>query len=173
MASQRIFTRVHPDPNPTEVVFDPEKLLQNYRKKPGPSTPYFQMFCSFYDEEVIDIDNIGFDLRFKQYLFHSKSKGDLKEVVPDLTIFQSPINKDFSRKGKEPVFIVGAGVGQSLNAFMHSLTFGYFVSQAKNLISGQTLGQSIVHIAHLPIMAAPFAPLVLPTLLHDLPQNYS
>jgi len=154
-------------------VFDPEKILQNYRKKYEPSTSSFLRFGSYSDEENVDVDNVGFDLRFEQSLFRSKSEADLKEVVPDPTIFQTPIHEDFSREGKKSVFTTGTFVGQSSNTFVQNLTFGSFASQAKNLIAGHILGQSTMHTAHLPVMAAQFSPLVLPTILHDLLQNYA
>lgn len=112
MASQRIFTRANPDLNPTEVVFDPENILQNYRKKSEPSTPYFQRFGSYSDKEIIDIHNLGFDLKFEQSLFQCKSESELKEVVPNSVNFQSPTHRDFLKKGKAPENAVKLSVGQ-------------------------------------------------------------
>jgi len=136
LASHRIFTQANPHQNPTEIVFDPEKILQNYRKKSEPITSDFLRFGSYSDEEIVDVDNVGFDLRFEQSLLCSKFEADLKEVVSDPTIFQTPTHEDFSREGKKPVFTTGTIVGQPSNTFVQNVTFGYFASQAKNLIAG-------------------------------------
>lgn len=129
MASQRNFTRGNPDPNPAELVFDPEKLLQKYRKKSESTISNFQKFGSFSDDEIVDIDNIGFDLKFEKSLFHSKYESDLKEIIPDLVKFQSPTHIDSIRKGKAPENTIRTSVGQHSNTFIHNLIFGSFASQ--------------------------------------------
>lgn len=82
MASKIIFTRGNPDPNPSELVFDPENLLQKYKKTSESNISDFQKLGYFFDDEIVDINNIGFDLKFKQSLFRSKYESELKEVVP-------------------------------------------------------------------------------------------
>lgn len=104
MASQRISTRGNPDPNPAEQVFVPKNILQKYKKKSEPIISDFQKFDSFFGDEIVDIDNLGFDLKFEQSLFQSKSESDMKEVEPQLVNFQTPMHRDFIRKGKAPEY---------------------------------------------------------------------
>lgn len=163
------------DPHPAELVFDPEKLLQKYKKKVEPNTSKFQSFNSFSGDDIVDIDNIGFDLNFEQSLFRSKSEFDLKEAIPDPNNFQTIAYNNSAKKGKAPEDILGTSGGQHLNTFTQHLTFqnlGSLSSQLKNSIANQAQG-FVGHTVPPLIMASRFAPLVLPLPHHDLPQNYS
>ena len=64
-------------------------------------------------------------------------------------------------------------VGQSSNTFIHNSIFGSFASQINHPTANQIVLQSIIHTVPPPIMVSWFAPLVLPSLLHNFPQNYA
>jgi len=92
--------RRNPDPYPVEIVFDPEKLLQRHEKREKPNTSRFQQFNSFSDDDIENIEDIGFDLKFEQYLFRSKSESNLKETIPDPNKFQAGADNSSFTKGE-------------------------------------------------------------------------
>ena len=82
--SGKKYTRKNWDPNPTEPVDNPEKLIGEGKKKNIISPPLLTRSISLSQEVVQNLDNLQFDYKFQHSLFRSKSDSDLSEVVVDL-----------------------------------------------------------------------------------------
>jgi hypothetical protein len=68
-----IYTRSNPDPNPTEPLYNPKKILRRTREKVPDPFYYLDRSLSLPKEDVKIINNLDFDELFKQTLFRSKS----------------------------------------------------------------------------------------------------
>jgi hypothetical protein len=116
---------------------DPEKILHKRKERITDSVCYLDRNLSLPKDRVKIIDDLEFDLLFKQTLFRSKLESCLNEIIFNEKKFQSLIPTNPPQDA---------------------------------VISPQT----IQLVQTLPrVMAARFAPLSLPTELHDLPQNYN
>ena len=121
-----IYTRANPDPNPTDPMYDPKKILHRTREKASVPFYYLDIILSLPKDGVKSIDDIEFDTFFEQTFFRSKSETILDEIVFDQKRFQALIPNNIPQIPNPPRS-----------------------------------------------MAARFSPLILPTQLHDLTQNYS
>jgi len=89
-----IYTRESPDPNPTEPVYDPEKILCKNIEQALDPFYFLDKILSLPKDGVQSIDNLEFDELFKQTLFSSKSKTSLDEIVFDQKIFQALVSNN-------------------------------------------------------------------------------
>jgi hypothetical protein len=97
-----IYTRENPDPNPIEIVCNPEKLLHRTREKA--SDPFYYLDRSFslpkYDAQ--SIDNLDFNALFEQTMFRSKLETSLDNIVFDQKRFQALIPKNIPQIPNPP-----------------------------------------------------------------------
>jgi hypothetical protein len=64
-----IYTRENPDPNPSEPVYDLEKILCKDREQAPDPFYYLDIILSFPKDGAQSIDNLDFDTFFEQTLF--------------------------------------------------------------------------------------------------------
>jgi hypothetical protein len=120
-----IYTRENPNPNPTEPVYDPKKILCRTREQALDPFYYLERSMSLPKDDTQSIDDLEFDALFEQTLFRSKSENILDEIVFYQKRFQALVSNNITQIPNPPR-----------------------------------------------VMAARFSPLVLPSQLHDFPQNY-
>jgi hypothetical protein len=86
MAPKRTYTRAHPDPEPAIAVDNPKKLLKKKNIAEGfeNHNPLHRSFSL--PEELVDIQDLDFDLFFEQILFRTKSDNFLSDTVLDQDI---------------------------------------------------------------------------------------
>ena len=77
MAPKRIYTRKSLDPNPLEVVEDPENILGKSSSKTNKGTFHLQRSLSLPAKGIKSIDDIVFDDKFEKTLSRSKFCLDL------------------------------------------------------------------------------------------------
>jgi hypothetical protein len=81
LAPKTIYTRENPVPNPTEPVYDLEKILCNTREKVPDPFYYLDKSMSLPKDDAQSIDDLEFDEFFEQTMFRSKSETNLDEIV--------------------------------------------------------------------------------------------
>lgn len=107
MAPKRIYTRSHPDLNPSKIVDDPGKLVRKKRftKSQGSNSPLSRFNSplentlsrsNFLPEKFETLQDREFDFPFQQSLFRSKSEAFIDQTVIDKAILQPylPQNQD-------------------------------------------------------------------------------
>jgi len=87
LAPKIIYTRENPNPNPIELVYDPEKILCRTREKASNPSYYLERSLSFPKYDAQSIDDLDFDELFEQTLSRSKSETSLDETIFDLKKF--------------------------------------------------------------------------------------
>jgi hypothetical protein len=63
----------HPDPNPFEPMYDPEKILHKAREQVSDPFYFLDISLSLPKDDAQSIDDLEFDTLFEQTLFRSKS----------------------------------------------------------------------------------------------------
>jgi hypothetical protein len=87
-----IYTRENPDPNPTESVYDPVKILHRNREKASNPFHYLDKIMSLPKDGTQSIYDLEFDALFEQTLFRSKSETIFEEIFFDQKIFQTVVS---------------------------------------------------------------------------------
>lgn len=103
----RKYTRKNLDPNPTESIDNPEKLLGEGKKKNILSSPLLIRSISLSQEVVQTLDDLQFDFKFQHSLFRSKSDLDLSQVIVDIPTLLTFVPKDFYSISKKNKVVLG------------------------------------------------------------------
>ena len=98
IAPKRIYMRKNPNPNPPEVVEDPENILRSSNKN-DKGIFHLQRSLSLPVEGIKSIDDVIFDKKFEQTLFISKSSSDLSQVIFDP---ERLISSKFAQQPSQP-----------------------------------------------------------------------
>ena len=102
MAPKKIYTRKNLDPNPIlEFVEDREKLLRKKKIQDDIDISLINRSISLPKEEVISVEYLEIDEKFKLSLFRSKSDSYLNQIVFDLERFNTVISSTSSNFSKE------------------------------------------------------------------------
>jgi hypothetical protein len=75
-----IYTKENSDPNPTEPMYDPEKIMCSTREKAPNPFYYLDKSLSLPKDNVKIIDDLEFDKLFEQTLFRSKLETNLDDI---------------------------------------------------------------------------------------------
>jgi hypothetical protein len=97
-----IYTRENPDPNPTEPMNDPEKILHGTREQVSDPFYYLDKILSLPKDGVQSIEDLEFDEFFEQTLFRYKSETSLDETVFDPKKFQALISNNIPQNLNPP-----------------------------------------------------------------------
>ena len=101
LATKRIYTRKNPNPNPPEVVEDPNNILRRSSNKIDKGTFHLQRSPSLPGKGIKSIDDNIFDEKFEKTVFTSKSSSYLSRVIFDrerLISFTTRSSSKFSKK---------------------------------------------------------------------------
>ena len=89
MASKRTYyTRAHPDPQPTTIVDDPDRILRKPKKVESQGSSSELIKENSLPKELSSIEDIQFDLSFEHYLFRTKSENSVHDTVIDPNFIQ-------------------------------------------------------------------------------------
>ena len=84
MAPKKIhYTRANPDPNPTTIVDDPDRILREPKIAETQASSSWLIRANSLLEELLTLEEIPFDLSFDLSLFRSKSKNGIHETLLD------------------------------------------------------------------------------------------
>ena len=83
MAPKRTYTRSHPDPEPVIAVENPKKLLKKKNIAEGFENHNLLHRSFSLLEELVDIQDLDFDLFFEQILFKTKLDNFLRNTILD------------------------------------------------------------------------------------------
>ena len=97
LAPKRIYTRDNPDPNPSEAVENPKKILRKSNSKVGKETYQLHKSTSLPVEGVESINEIAYDLKFEHSLFRTKSESHLEHIIFDPKCLVPITSKTFSK----------------------------------------------------------------------------
>jgi hypothetical protein len=215
---KRIHTRTHHDPEPFKVVYDPKKLIRkrSLEEIQGSSSPPPRE--TSLPEKFVTIQDIQFDVPFKNRLFKTKSESFVDETVLNQVVFQpnTPERQSPESDLDQPILQNFENLQDLASDFYQSLHEAY-IQQSVELsaltIYGSSINPQLVHpistrpassvfsttspttsqtviqpiigvlestpstissTIHppIPIMEARYAPLILATPLHNMPQEY-
>jgi hypothetical protein len=97
-----IYTKENPDPNPTEPVYNPEKILHKTKEKTSNPFYFLDIILSLPKDDVQSIDDLEFDKLFKKTLFRSKSNTNLDEIVFYQKRFQALVSNNIPQVPSHP-----------------------------------------------------------------------
>ena len=88
MASHRINTRSHPDPNPPTIVDNPERILWQTSRPGKPTTDRTIIRTRYVPEKLTTLTDPHFDLPHTKKFFRNKSQSDLNKADFETTDLQ-------------------------------------------------------------------------------------
>ena len=176
MAPRKIHTRAYPDPDPLEIVDNPERIL---RKPPkAQSSTIFRPFhrVNSVPKNLAALQQSQVDLRNP---FRTRSLDDIIQIDSDSPLSSQDRSEHPSSKENTPPDL----------HFLHNFSFSHPRSAQQPLVGPST---SVIHTSTIqttpfyqtpplvnpplfpqpPIIATWYAPLVLPLPLVNLPQDY-
>ena len=96
LASHRINTRSHPDPNPPTIVDNTERILWQNSRPRKPTTDRSIPRTIFVPENLTVLKDPHFDLPHTKNLFRDKSQSDLNQADFETTDLQQSFSREAS-----------------------------------------------------------------------------
>ena len=178
MASKKIHTRAHPDPNPPEIVDNPESILRRSPKIKS-STVFRSPFrANYVPENLAALQQSQVDLRNP---FRTRSLDDLDQLDSESSLSSPETSEHLGSRETTPPdlhFLHNLGVSHPRSA-QQSIPGPSTSSPPTSTVQTTSL-QPTFPLVNPPlvnpppphIMATWYAPLVLPAPLVNLPQDY-
>jgi len=82
------YTRAHPDPNPTTIVDDPDRILRKPKKVETQGSSNQLIKANSLPKELSSLEDIQFDLSVKLSLYRTKSKNSIHDTITDPNFIQ-------------------------------------------------------------------------------------
>ena len=151
MVPRSIYTRIFPDPDPPRVVDNPERILRRSNTQANKGISHLQRALSLPAKSVKGFSSFVFDKESDQSFSRFKSKTELSQVPT------RPERPNIFRPAQQPSHPLPTIVVQN--------TVIYSTASISPLVPAYTIVFPNPPI----VMAARYAPLILPAQLHDLP----
>jgi hypothetical protein len=116
---------VNPNQNPSEPVYDPEKILRKAREKVSDPFYYLDRIMSLPKDNVQRIDDLEFDAFFEKNLFRSKSETSLDKTVFEPKKIQALVSSNIPQNLNLHRDVVAKFTPLILPAQLHDLTQNY------------------------------------------------
>lgn len=92
MAPKRIHMRDHPDLNPPNILYNPQKLIRKKSVMGSQGSNYPLPRANYFPESLLTIENIQFDLPFELSLFKTKCERFATEIAIDESVLRPYIS---------------------------------------------------------------------------------
>ena len=96
LASHRINTRSHPNPNPPLIVDNPERILWQNSNSGKSAANRSLLRTNSVPENLVVLEDSHFDLNHTKNIFRTRSQGDLNETNLDIADLQQILSREAS-----------------------------------------------------------------------------